>query len=204
MRSPCWRPLKGGRIDTYSFVWHQSCCSCISQLHQFLITSSTNIAGFSGGTRWEHAKTSPEKCSNSLHNLMCPAADTRLDLLLGVCFVFPNGVMSILKFHPQRWIGEVRGRDGSLSVRLIVNPFYSFIMLKAKQFELLPFCLGLCLEDKILIACANFEAYKWAFGANGCSEFLHQRSAGIGKVVYRSFIAFLHFLYAKNTPPNFE
>ena len=96
---------KGGRIDTYSFVWHQSCCSCISQLHQFLITSSTNIAGFSGGTSWEHAKTSPEKCSNSLHNLMCPAADTRLDLLLGVCFVFPNGVMSILKFHPQWWIG---------------------------------------------------------------------------------------------------
>ena len=96
---------KGGRIDTYSFVWHQSCCSCISQLHQFLITSSTNITGFSGGTSWEHAKTSPEKCSNSLHNLMCPAADTRLDLLLGVCFVFPNGGMSILKFHPQWWIG---------------------------------------------------------------------------------------------------
>ena len=77
-------------------------------------------------------------------------------------------------------------------------------MLKAKQFELLFFCLGLCLEDTILIACANFEAYKWAFGANGCSEFLHQRSAGIGIVAYRSFIAFLHFLYAKNTPPNFE
>ena len=44
---------KGGRIDTYLYVLHQSCCSCASQLHQFSITTS-----YSGGT-WEHAKTSP-------------------------------------------------------------------------------------------------------------------------------------------------
>ena len=43
----------------------------------------------------------------------------------------------------------VKGSDGSLSVRVIVNLFYSFIMLKAKQFELLSFCLRLCLEDTI-------------------------------------------------------
>ena len=154
---------KGGRIDTYSFVWHQSCCSCISQLHQFLITSSTNITGFSGGTSWEHAKH-------------------RLRSVPILCTIW------CVQLQIQDWIYCWE------FVSLFQMEYY-YVNLKISSIMI--FLLGTLswgYDFDSLLHVQTLKHTNEPLERTDVQNFFTKRSAGIGTVTNRSFIAFLHFI----------